>query len=159
MGIDAKENLNPNDKSDEVISNKDMYFLVKGRSKKESLDTLHRKEIITFIKKSISEGKKKTEILVTLIQKYPDSPIRSHFMQYIEHHSTNMLHRRNLQLHIRRMMYEEGKNKEEIIEILNQMYPNSPIKNHFEHEVDRYAATTGHDENAIKYVSDGGEER
>ena len=146
--IRKEENLRRNRDAAYGAFNKDRI------SKPENKDTIHKREISKLIVDSLEAGKSKAEILVMLVRTYPNSYLRPNFMQYIEHHSTTLEHRREVQARIR-IAYAQGKRKEEILEELNAIYPNSPIKRYFEHEVDRYTST----KEITNPFIDSGEER
>ena len=92
MKVDTKGHITKKDRMSLAISNRNAYYDADRKDRTKTDDTIHRREVAKFIKTLISQGKGKIEILVALIQKYPDSPVRPYFMQYIEHHSTKTSH-------------------------------------------------------------------
>ena len=88
MKVDTKGQITKKDRMSLAISNRNTYYDADRKDRTKTADTIHRREVAKFIKNAISQGKGKVEILVALIQKYPDSPVRPYFMQYIEHHLT-----------------------------------------------------------------------
>ena len=113
----------------------------------KSDDTLERIAINNEIIEAISKGKGKVEILKILNEKFPNSNLAKFFGQYIDHHLTTPVHRREvlqtIRNNLRPIKIDDKtfvyKSKDEILDILNSTYPNSPMKEYFEHEINRMA--------------------
>lgn len=113
----------------------------------KSEDTLERIAINNEIVSAINEGKGRIEILKMLNEKFPSSNLAKFFGQYIDHHLTTPAHRREVQQTIRKnlrpikidddtLVY---KSKAEVLDILISTYPDSPMKEYFEHEINKIA--------------------
>ena len=113
----------------------------------KSEDTLERIAINKEIISAINEGKGKIEILKMLNEKYPSSNLSKFFGQYIDHHLTTPAHRKEVQQTIKKnlkpMKKEDDtlvyKSKDEVLDILINTYPDSPMKEYFKHEIDKIA--------------------